>query len=280
VVGIIFQGFKNNTGLKRLLFFFFLFISLFSRAQIEKVLPDPSVPPKLVNDFTSGFLSESEKQKLEDKLVTYDDSSSNQIAIVIVDNLGGYSRDEYAVALGRKWGVGGQKQFSNGVVILVNTGEKGDQRGTFIATGYGLESSVTDLVADQIVQNSLIPNFKSGNNYEALDLATNDVMNAAAGKYVAPKDYKQKRGSGSLGGLIFIAIVIFLIIFFISRRGGGGGGGYVSRRGYRDNWGGGPIIFPGGWSGGGGSGGGFSGGGGFGGFGGGSFGGGGAGGSW
>ncbi len=59
------------------------------------------------------------------------------------------------------------------------------------------------------------------------------------------------------------------------------GGGYVSRRGYRDDWGG-PVIFPGGWSGGGSSGGGgwSGGGGGFGGFGGGGFGGGGAGGSW
>lgn len=264
--------------MKQLFILLFVFLTFNSIAQIENAIPNPPSPPKLVNDFTGDFLASSEKQALEDKLVAYDDSTSNQIAIVIVDNLGGYSRDEYAIALGRKWGVGGQKQFSNGVVILVNTGKKGDQRGTFIATGYGLESSVTDLVADQIVQNSLILNFKAGNNYQALDLATTDIMNAAAGKYVAPDDYHNQSGGGSLVGLLFIAIIIFIIIIVISRRGGGGGGGYVSRRGYRDNWGGGPIIFPGGWSGGGG--GGFSGGGGFGGFGGGSFGGGGAGGSW
>jgi uncharacterized protein len=197
-----------------------------------------------------------------------------------VDDLKGYSRDEFAIALGRKWGVGGQKQFSNGVVILVNTGAKGGQRGVFIAPGYGLEGSVTDLIADQIVQNVLIPNFRQGSNYRGLDEATTDIMDAAAGKYQAPDGYNQrgKRGRGS--GLLMAAIILLIIIVIISRR-GGGGGGYVSRRGYRDNWGG-PVIFPGGWSGGGNSGGGgwSGGGGGFGGFGGGGFGGGGAGGSW
>lgn len=265
--------------MKRLLLFIFLFVTVLAFAQVEQAVPNAPVPPKLVNDFTGHFISSAEKQALENKLVAFDDSTSSQIAVVIVDNLGGYTRDEYAVAIGRKWGVGGQKQFSNGVVLLVNTGEKGGQRGTFIATGYGLEGSITDLIADQIVQNILIPNFKAGNNYQALDEATNSLMDAAAGRYQAPDDYHQGKTTGSVFGLVLLIFIIFIIIVILKNR-GGGGGGYVSRRGYRDNWGG-PVIFPGGWSGGGG-GGGWSGGGGggFGGFGGGSFGGGGAGGSW
>lgn len=263
---------------KNLLLLLLVLISVFADAQIEKVIPAVPNPARLVNDFTGKFLTSGEVQALESKLVAYDDSTSNQIAIVVVDNLGGYSRDDYAMALGRKWGVGGQKQFSNGVVILVNTGEKGDQRGVFIAVGYGLEGAVTDLTADQIVQNVLLPGFRINNNYVALDKATTDIMNAAAGRYKAPDGYHDTGSGGGLGGLLLAAIVLFIIIVIISRR-GGGGGGYVSRRGYRDDWGG-PVIIPGGWGSGGGgwSGGGSSGG--FGGFGGGSFGGGGAGGSW
>ena len=55
------------------------------------------------------------------KLVAYDDSTSNQAAIVVVESLEGYSVDDYAIALGRKWGVG-NKEFNNGVVILISTG--------------------------------------------------------------------------------------------------------------------------------------------------------------
>lgn len=251
-----------------------------AQGQIEADVPPVPHPPKLVNDFTGSFLTAEQREALERKLVAYDDSTSNQIAVVVVDDLKGYARDEFAIALGRKWGVGGQKQFSNGVVILVNTGAKGGQRSVFIASGYGLEGAVTDLIADQIVQNVLLPNFRQGSNYRGLDDATTDIMEAAAGKYKAPDGYDQRGRKGGGGGLLMAAIILFIIIVIISRRGGGGGGGYVSRRGYRDNWGG-PVIFPGGWSGGGSSGGGgWSGGGGFGGFGGGGFGGGGAGGSW
>jgi uncharacterized protein len=260
-----------------LAFVFFYFVSA---AQIESVLPPIPVPPRLVNDFSGNFISSSQADALERKLVAYDDSTSNQIAIVIVPQLHGYSIDEYAVALGRKWGVGGQKQFNNGVVILVNTASEGDKRGVFIAPGYGMEGAVTDLVAEEIVQNNLIPNFKSGNNYDGLNEATDNIIKAAQGRYTAPEGYHQagENGFGMLG-FILLMIIVFVIILIVSRK-GGGNGGYVSRRGY-NNWPGGGWIFPGGFTGGGG-GGGWSGGGGggFGGFGGGGFGGGGAGGSW
>lgn len=266
-------------------------VTAISFGQIESVIPNAPQPQRLVNDFSdksngqTGFLSYDEIQSLENKLVAYDDSSSNQIAIVVVDDLGGYSIDEYAVALGRKWGVGGQKQFSNGVVILVNTGKKGDKRGVFIATGYGLEGAVTDLVAGEIVQNNLLPNFRAGTNYQGLNEATDNIIAAAAGRYTAPEGYNQRGKSGGMSffTIFLIILVVFIIISIISRK-GGGGGGYVSRRGYTDDWGSGrggmPWIIGGGSSGGGGWSSGGGGGGGFGGFGGGSFGGGGAGGSW
>jgi len=264
-------------------------VSIPSFAQIESVIPNPPQPPRLVNDFSdksngqSGFLSYEEVQSLESKLVAYDDSTSNQIAVVIVDDLGGYSIDEYAVALGRKWGVGGQKQFSNGVVLLVNTAKKGGQRGVFIATGYGMEGVVTDLVASEIVQRNLLPNFRTGSNFQGIDEAVDNIIAAAAGRYSAPEGYHQRgeRGGMSIFSIIIIIIVVFIVLSIISRK-GGGSGGYMSRRGYSKDWGGRgrssiPWIIPGGGSGWGSSGGG---GGGFGGFGGGSFGGGGAGGSW
>ncbi len=248
-------------------------------AQTDDGLPPAPNPPRLVNDFTGSVLSPDQASALEHKLVAYDDSTSNQIAVVIVDQLGGRSIDDYAIALGRKWGVGGQKQFSNGVVILVNTATKGDKRGVFIATGYGLEGAVTDLIAGEIIQNNLIPNFKTGNYFQGLDEATDNIIKAAAGRYKAPDAYHRKgKGLGTLS-IILIMIIVFVIISFTNRN---GGGGYVSRRGYSDNWGRGgvPWIFPGGFGGGSGGGGFGGGGGGFGGFGGGGFGGGGAGGSW
>lgn len=252
-----------------------LLLAFTASAQIEKVIPQRPSPPKLVNDFTKGFLTPDQVAALESKLVAYDDSTSNQIAVVIVDDLKGYSAADYAIALGRSWGVG-NKNFDNGIVVLVSTGGSAGNRDAFIAVGYGLEGVIPDLTAHAILDNELIPNFRQGNYYRGLDEATDAIIKAAEGRYKAPDGYR-KRGKRGANPIVIIVVVIILLTI-LGGIGGGGGGGYVSRRGYT-GWPGGGWVGGGGWSGGGGgwSGGG---GGGFGGFGGGGFGGGGAGGKW
>lgn len=255
-----------------------LLFSICAFAQVENVVPNPPSPARLYNDFTKGrnFITPEQADFLESKLVAYDKSTSNQVAIVIVEDLKGYTANEYATALGRKWGVGGQKQFNNGVVVLISTGGGAGNRDAYIATGYGLEGAIPDVTAKSIVENELIPNFKNGDYYRGLDATVDAIIKAAAGEYTAPKGYG--RGKGLKPWQIILFIFIIWIVLGIISRGGRGGGGYASRRGYRGFWG--PTIWGsgggfggGGWSGGGG-------GGGFGGFGGGGFGGGGAGGKW
>jgi uncharacterized protein len=192
--------------------------------------------------------------------------------VVIISSTNDYDPADYALKLGRSWGVG-NKGFNNGVVFLVAK----DDHKVFIATGYGLEGAIPDITCKTIVDNEVLPRFKEGNFYAGIDSGVNSVMLAARGEYKAPKGYHQK-SSGSGIGIVVLIIAVIIMIVFISGR-GGGGGGYMSRRGY---WGG-PILWgaAGGLFGGGGGGGSSGGGGGgFGGFGGGSFGGGGAGGSW
>lgn len=258
---------------KLLLPLLLLFVSI-AQAQIEKVIPDPTVPPRLVVDFTST-LTFDQRESLESKLVAYDDSTSNQIVVVIVPSTGDYDISDYAVALGRKWGVGG-KEFNNGIVFLI---AKNDRK-VWIATGYGLEGAIPDITAKTIIDNEVVPKFRGDDFYRGISNGIDGLIKAAAGEYKAPAGYRNRGKKDGPGNIIGLIVIFIIIIFIISRRGGGGrGGSFMSRRGYRNMSG--PIFFPplggGGW---GGSSGGGGGGGGFGGFGGGSFGGGGAGGSW
>jgi uncharacterized protein len=256
--------------MKRLLLFFVLFTAVSVKAQ-QEIIKRPN-PPRLVNDFTNTLTPE-QIQALEQKLDAYDDSTSNQIAVVLINSLSGNDVNDYALQLGRQWGVGG-KDHNNGVVLLV---AKEDHK-ISIQVGYGLEGAIPDVTAKSIIDNDLTPNFKAGDFYRGIDDATDDLVKAAAGEYKAPADY-HKKGKGFPIGLIIFLIIIFSI--FLGSR-GGGRGGMMSRRGYGGFWtgmllgnmlgGGGSGGSGGGWSGGGG--------GGFGGFGGGSFGGGGASGGW
>ncbi|NQX40592.1 uncharacterized protein SAMN05421820_105486 [Pedobacter steynii] len=236
----------------------------------------PEKPNKLVNDYT-GTLSAGQMQQLEQKLVAFDDSSSTQIAIAILKSVGDYDIGEYALELGRKWGVG-SKGKNNGVLIVVALGD----RKISIQTGYGVEGVLPDLYARRIIDNDIKPHFKTGDYYAGLEAGTDAIIRYTKGEYKNDKPKKGTSGGGASGILIIIIIVVVVIIVLKRGGGGGGGGQVIGGRGVADAlfW---SMLLGGGRSSGGGGswgGGSSSGGGGFGGFGGGSFGGGGSSGSW
>lgn len=245
--------------IKRLVVSIFLFISVFALAQVAQ---RPS-PQKLYNNLSlefPNFLSPAESDMLEQKLVNFSRETSNQICVVVVDDLNGMDAASYATEIGNVWGVG-KKEFDNGVVILIKpTGGSGG-RDLFIAVGYGLEGAIPDLATMHIRENEMYPYLKNGDNYTALNNATDKLMALAKGEINA-KDYSSQGSNDTLKHLLLIAFIIFIIWIFSNNKGGGGGYTYSSGRSF----------------GGGGFGGGSSGG--FGGFGGGSFGGGGSGGKW
>lgn len=221
-------------------------------------------PNQLVNDYT-GTLTAGQSQALESKLVAFNDSTSTQIAVVIVPTLNGKDVADFNIELGRAWGVGG-KANNNGIVLLI---AKNDRK-LNIATGYGLEGALPDITAKQIIDQVIVPNFKGDDYYRGIEEGTDAIIQAVKGEYKASDSYSS--GSGSKIGSIIFWIVLLIIIIAISS-GRGGGGSFMSRRGFAA-WTIGSMIGGGGGSGGGGSSGGFGG------FGGGSFGGGGASGSW
>ncbi len=224
------------------------------------------------------FLTALEEEQLSRRLEGYADTTSTQIVIVTLQDLGGYSASDYAFQLGRDWGVG-TSGADNGLVILVSR----EERELFLATGFGLEGLVTDAMAARIVRNIMKPAFREGDFHGGLDGAVTAVMGLASGVFTAEdveaseRESRPGRGAPVLGYIIFI--FVFFLISSVRRRGGGGPGKGVRRRHH-----GLPIVFWGGMGGLGGHGssgsfGGGFGGGGFGGMGGG-FGGGGAGGGW
>src|SRR5689334_5672452 len=103
---------------------------------ISQQIPDVPNPPRLVNDL-AGVLSPDQEAALERKLVAYDDSTSSQIAVVLVSTLNDYPIEEYALALYRKWGIG-NKKTNNGILILAAI----EDRKIRIEAGYGLEGAV------------------------------------------------------------------------------------------------------------------------------------------
>ena len=105
--------------MKRLLFC--LFFAVFCLAGAAKGLldpiPDKPDPPRLVNDF-AGVMTRMEVAELEQRLVAFNDTTTNVICVVTVEKLGRYTAAQFAYEIGDRWGVRSEDK-RNGVVILI-----------------------------------------------------------------------------------------------------------------------------------------------------------------
>lgn len=250
-------------------------------------LPVKPSPPRLVNDL-AGLFTASQTAALEQVLVTFDDSTSNQIAVVTVRDLEGYAPSEYATRLGISWQVGSEN-FNNGIVVLIKPKTSSEKGETAIAVGYGLEGAIPDAYAKRIIENDMIPHFRNNDYYSGVTAACRTLMKLASGEISEPRETDDGSGAPLAAlAMIILGLIVLIVVFSGASNGNGGNRGNGGHRGLDGDDLARAIIIgnllgnasrggrsSGGW---GSSGGSF--GGGFGGFGGGSFGGGGASGSW
>ena len=243
-----------------------LLLAMLPLAAMAQWLPEKT--NCLVNDY-SQILSEEQRNTLEHRLVAFNDSTSNQILIVITPTLGGNDENAVAQQIGQTWGVG-QQEFNNGVVILIKSKTDDENWGAVaIATGYGVEGALPDLFCKRIIDDQMLGPLGDGNYYTALTEALDIIEPVLAGEYSYAQYRKDERRKGLIALSVFSLFMLVIVVLVI-----------IHAKKHPDQWnsgGKGGGIYLGGFGGGRSGGfGGFSGGGGFGGFGGGSFGGGGA----
>lgn len=106
------------------------------------------------------LLSAGARKTLTESLKAHEDRTSNQIAVLTVSTLDGEGIEEYAVRVFEAWKLG-RKGKDNGVLIVVVPRD----RRMRIEVGYGLEGTLTDLMAGRIIQHVMTPRFRDG-DYE------------------------------------------------------------------------------------------------------------------
>jgi len=207
------------------------------------------------NDFTNT-LKQNELDILNSKLKAYEDSTTNQIVVIIIPSLEGNSIEEVANEIFKENQIGTRKN-DNGVLLLLAK----DDKEIRIEVGYGLESRLTDAASSSIIRNIIIPPLKNGKYFEGINAGIDAIFSAIQGEYVN----NNPDGKNNFNIWSFLIILIFFIIISnILKRNNRTfriGKNYGS---YRGTWGGGFGSFGGGGFGGGGfsGGGGLSGGGG------------------
>lgn len=133
----------------------FLLLASFATAQ---EIPSP-VSGSYVHDF-AGVMTPEQRTALHDRLIQLKKKYTVETAIVTVETVGDRGIDDYALRLGREWGVGGKS--NNGLVILTAIND----RKWRIEIGYGLEGDLTDASSSNLAREYLVPRFKEKNYYQ------------------------------------------------------------------------------------------------------------------
>lgn len=98
-----------------------------------------------VNDF-ADVIEQAAEDEIYSKAAALQEKTTAQVVVVTVNTLDGEEPADYALGLGRQWGVG-QEDEDNGVVILLSKTE----RQIYIAVGYGLEGALPDSKTGRII---------------------------------------------------------------------------------------------------------------------------------
>jgi uncharacterized protein len=230
----------------------------------------PQVTGRIVDD--ADLLSAADIAELDAGLKALEDKSSDQVVVVTLPSLQGYSIEDFGYQLGRHWGIG-TKEKDNGVLLIVAPNE----RKVRIEVGRGLEPLLTDAMSNVIITGAILPRFRTGDyaggikeGVKGIELVLTGDAAELAERVKGRRDADDPKVDWLV--VIFWTLIILWFIWVTWRS--------TQRQAHRS--GSGPVFIPGpGWGGGSG-GGGWSGGSGGGGFsgGGGSFGGGGSSGSW
>lgn len=120
-------------------------------------------PIGIINDYGKVF-TELQRTELSKVLYDYDIETTRQIVVVTIDSIKPYQNiQKYAVDLGNDWGIGNAEK-NNGLTIVVCN----PCRQIGIATGIETELILTDEICKNVIDQTIIPEFKDGKFYDGI----------------------------------------------------------------------------------------------------------------
>ena len=203
-----------------LLYLFFLI----SPTQTYAQKPIPELWGQRIHD-DAHVLKQETIDALEQRLKVYEDSTSNQIAILTTPSLDGEVLEEYSLKVAEAWKLG-KKEKDNGVLLLIAV----DDHKMRIEVGHGLEGVLTDAHSSRIIRNELTPNFRKS-DYDAGVTAAVDAMIKSIGGEYSAEDSGDDMSTANIFLLVgFILVFVFIIGYafykeFTSTSGGGSSSG-------------------------------------------------------
>ncbi len=168
--------------------------------------PIPELWGLCVHD-EAKVLSQNTIDHLELQLKKYEDSTTNQIAVLVIPSLDGDVIENYSLRVVEKWQLGTKKNDNGALLIIAVEDHK-----MRIEVGHGLEGVLTDAQSNRIIRNEIAPNLRRGDFDTGVSAAVDAIIKTIGGEYKA--NGAESGGSTELTvtELIFIGLFVFGIL--------------------------------------------------------------------
>ncbi len=165
----------------------------------------PDLTGRVVDN--ANLLTAADETALTQQLAELEQKSSDQLVVVTLRSLQGYSIEDFGYQLGRHWGIG-QKETNNGVLLIVAPKE----RKVRIEVGYGLEPLMTDIMSTLIIHNAILPEFRRGNFVNGIKAGVRDIKAVLLGNANEVKQRLAQKTEPSLSTEEIITLTIWILI--------------------------------------------------------------------
>ena len=189
-------------------------------AGVAQTLTFPALTGRVVDE--AGLLSATDRVALTQSLADLEAKTTDQLVVVTLKPLQGTAIEDYGYQLGRRWKIG-QKDKDSGALLIVAPSE----RKVRIEVGYGLEGTLTDAATKIIIENAILPRFKTGDFAGGITSGVADIIQLLAGDAASAQQGQMASAPGStrptipwpiiILGLVGVGLLIFCVV-----TGGGG----------------------------------------------------------
>ncbi len=182
-------------------------------------LPEPTAD-FYVNDY-AGIFTEQQRTELLEAARALDRETTAQLVILTVKTTGGQEISEYALEVGRNWGIG-SKDKDNGVLLVLAT----EGRTVYVSVGYGLEGALPDSKVGRLLDQYAMPSYRENNFADGTSrmfwVLNNEIRaeygvgTAAVPDAIAAAETTGKGMSGSAAfGLVALFVIGFLVALYL-----------------------------------------------------------------
>ncbi|MFC3552003.1 TPM domain-containing protein [Lysobacter cavernae] len=173
--------------------------------QAQQLVAIPPLTSPVID--TTGTLDAATRQQLESQALALQQRKGSQLQVLVVPTTMPEDIAQYAVRAFEQWKIG-RKGVDDGVLLVVAK----DDRRVRIEVGYGLEGAIPDATSARVIQEYLVPKFRSGDYVGGITDATAALVKIIDGEPLPEPmaDHRGARGDGG-GGWIFALFVAFIV---------------------------------------------------------------------